>query len=108
MGQMKFLRLFRPGILIVALIGTVMLSGTACKEEEKVTPTPGLLEIPRISPAEVKAKLDAGSNLVIVDVRLKEEYERVHVAGSVSIPLGEVADRYIELRGYDEIITYCT
>ncbi len=108
MGQMKFLRPFLVRILIVALIGTAVLSVIACSDGKKVTPIPSPLEIPRISPEAVKAKLDAGSNLVIVDARSKEAYEQVHIAGAISIPLGEVAKRYTELRGYDEIITYCT
>ena len=108
MGQVKFLRLFLTRILIVALIGTAVLSVIACSDGKKVTPVPSLPEIPRISPEEVKAKLDAGSNLVIVDARSKEAYEQVHITGAISMPLGEVAERYSELRGYDEIITYCT
>ena len=105
---MKFLRLFLAGILIVALIGTAVLSVVAYSDGKKATSVPSLLEIPRISPEEVKAKLDAGSNLVIIDARSKEAYEQVHIAGAISIPLGEVAERYTELQGYDEIITYCT
>jgi 3-mercaptopyruvate sulfurtransferase SseA len=84
-------------------------------------PTPGATtyfpEIPRISVEDVKAKLDAGANIAIIDTRLKYEYERTHIAGAISIPekeiipeppLEEIARRYSKLRGYDEVITYCT
>ena len=105
---MKFSHLFRMKTLTVLLIGTIVLSTIACSGGEKVIPTPSLHEIPRISPAEVKAKLDASSNLVIVDTRSKKLYQQVHIVGAISMPLEEVSQRYAELRGYNEILTYCT
>ena len=64
-------------------------------------------EIPRISVGEVKARLDAGSNIVIVDNRSERSYEISHIAGAIFMPVGEIAQRYGELSGYDEIVTYC-
>ena len=66
-----------------------------------------LPEVPRISVEEVKAKLDAGSNLVIIDSRSKTSYDQSHIAGAISIPSGTMAEPYSDLDGYDEIITYC-
>ncbi len=65
-------------------------------------------EVPRISPEKVKAKLDTGSNMVIIDTRSKAEYEQTHISGAVSVPLDEIAQRYSEFNGYTEIFTYCT
>jgi rhodanese-related sulfurtransferase len=64
---------------------------------------------------EVKTKLDAGSNIVIVDSRSKASYGSRHIAGAISIPLSdlsplsseEIAQRYSDLQRYDEILTYC-
>ena len=56
---------------------------------------------------EVKAKLDAGSNIVIIDSRSKEFYNRSHIVGAISFPLDDMAEPYDSLDGYDEIITYC-
>ena len=75
----------------------------------------GPLEILRIRVEDVKAKLDAGSNIVIVDSRTKMAYDRNHIAGAISIPLSdlttisseEITQRYSDLHLYDEIITYC-
>jgi rhodanese-related sulfurtransferase len=72
-------------------------------------------EVIRISLEDVKAKLDAGSNIVIVDSRAKTAYDRSHIAGAISIPLSdmsslspeEIAQRYSDLHLYDEIMTYC-
>jgi hypothetical protein len=79
-----------------------------------VTFTP---EIPRISVEEVKTKLDAGSNIVIVDVRSTAAYESASVLEAIHIPLSdlstlsslsseEINQRYGLIRSV-EIITYC-
>ncbi len=67
-----------------------------------------LPEVLRISVQEVKAKLDAGANIVIVDSRSKTEYDQSHIVGAISLPFETMAAPYSELDGYDEIITYCT
>ncbi len=68
---------------------------------------------------ELKAKLDAGSNIVIVDTRSTKNYEKSHIPGAISIPLDDLLDdddnalateeivrQYGYLNDYDEIITY--
>lgn len=87
--------------LVLALLLTVAAS---CGSSDNGVPA----EIPRISVEEVKAKLDAGSNIAIVDARSKREYEQSHIAGAISIPLQEITQRYSELYRYDEIVIYCT
>jgi hypothetical protein len=71
-------------------------------------PSTYLPEVPRISVEEVKAKLDAGSNIVIVDSRSNASYEQSHITGAVSLPLADMAEPYDDLDGYDEVMTYCT
>jgi hypothetical protein len=63
--------------------------------------------VPRISLEELKQKLDAGAELVIIDVRSKEEFDQGHIPGAISIPWDEIKDRYTELPRDREIITYC-
>ena len=65
-------------------------------------------QIPRISAAELKSKIDAASDLLVVDVRSKEEYETMHITGSISLPVEEISQHYDELKGYKQIVTYCT
>jgi rhodanese-related sulfurtransferase len=55
----------------------------------------------------VKAKLDGGINLVIIDSRSKSSYDRSHITGAISIPMSTMAKPYSDLDSYDEIITYC-
>lgn len=57
---------------------------------------------------ELKAKLDAGEKLVLLNVLSRESFERVRLPNSVNIPLEELearADK--ELDKNSEIIVYC-
>jgi rhodanese-related sulfurtransferase len=45
--------------------------------------------------------------VVVVDVRPREEYASGHIPGSVSIPLAELADRVSELPPDKEVVAYC-
>jgi rhodanese-related sulfurtransferase len=64
-------------------------------------------DIKRISVEELKAKLDAGANIVIVDSQPDAYYKVTHIAGAISIPLETMAAPYTNLEGYEEIITVC-
>jgi hypothetical protein len=74
----------------------------------ELPPSSYLPSVPRISIQDVKAKLDLGANIVIVDSRAKEQYDQSHIIGAISLPLDEMHSPYDNLKGYDEIITYCT
>ncbi len=73
----------------------------------ELPPSSYLPEIPRISAEEVKAKSDAGVNLVIIDSRSETSYAQSHITGAISIPVSIMAEPYSDLDSYDEIITYC-
>ena len=90
--------------IIVAAVGSIACQGREAGSPPTPTPTPS--EIPRISIEEVKAKLDTGANIVIVDTRMKDLYEGRHIAGAISIPEAETAQRASELSGYDEVLIY--
>jgi hypothetical protein len=64
-------------------------------------------DVPLVSPEQLKEKLDAGDDMVIVDVRSKEDFDEGHIVGAISIPWGEIEGRYTELPRDKEIITYC-
>lgn len=103
--------LFLLGILLVASCSPKEPSATASPETSPGTELPPsyyLPEVPRISIEEVKAKLDTGSNIVIVDSRSKNSYDQAHIVRAISIPLATMAEPYSNLDGYDEIMTYCT
>ncbi len=60
-----------------------------------------------IAPAELKRRIAAGDDVVVVDVRPRQEFEAGHIAGAVSIPLDELSDRLDELPVDVEVVAYC-
>ena len=66
--------------------------------------------VPRITVQELKAKMDKGDDLVVVDVRTGQDYadSRIKIKGAVRIPIVQIEERYKELPKDKEIILYCT
>lgn len=60
-----------------------------------------------IRPHELKARLDAGDSLVLVDVRQPDEFEICRLPGSTLVPLGELAGSLDDLDPEDEIVVIC-
>ena len=56
---------------------------------------------------DVKGELDAGKELVLLDVRDPHEYEITHIDGAKFIPLGELPARLDELDDHADVVTYC-
>ncbi|MGI8312376.1 ArsR/SmtB family transcription factor [Saccharopolyspora hattusasensis] len=46
-------------------------------------------------------------DVVVLDVRPREEYEAGHIPGAVSIPVEELADKLGEIPADQEIVAYC-
>jgi len=67
-------------------------------------------DVPRITVQELKAKMDKGDDLVVVDVRTGNDYEnsKLKIKGAVRISIVKIEDRYKELPKDKEIILYCT
>ncbi len=108
--------------IAIVVIGIIASQGDGNRPTSSTPPIPGLSEIPRgtelppssflpgvprISAEEVKAKWDAGANIVFVDSRSRTDYEKSHIAGAISIPIPIMAEPYSDINGYDEIIAYC-
>jgi rhodanese-related sulfurtransferase len=72
--------------------------------EEYVGDEDGIQEIGR---RELAARLKRGDDLVIVDVRPREEYEAGHLPGALSIPVEELSRRIRTLPKGKPIVTYC-
>ena len=60
-----------------------------------------------ISPAALKARMDKGEDLVILDVRNPEEAAISRIEGSVLIPLGELPERVAELDTATPMVVHC-
>ena len=60
-----------------------------------------------ITPADVKARLDQGEKLVLIDVREPWEYALCRIEGAKHVPLGSLAASLETLPDVDEVICYC-
>ena len=60
-----------------------------------------------ISPKELKASLDKGDKLALVDVREEWEYSLAKLDGSILIPLGTLPQSLTRLNRDAEIIAIC-
>jgi MoaD family protein len=63
--------------------------------------------IPEVTPEELKAQIDSGKDVFILDVREPNEYQICRIAGSTLIPLGEVAARSAELDRDRDMVVHC-
>ena len=66
--------------------------------------------VPIITVQELKAKMDKGEDVVIIDVRAGREYEdsKIKIKGAIRMSIVKIEDRYKELPKDKEIVTYCT
>jgi molybdopterin/thiamine biosynthesis adenylyltransferase/rhodanese-related sulfurtransferase len=67
---------------------------------------PVTTNVPEIQPEELKAKLDAGEDVFVLDVREPHEYQICNIDGYL-IPLGELPKRVHELDSSREIVAHC-
>jgi sulfur-carrier protein adenylyltransferase/sulfurtransferase len=71
-------------------------------EEAPAPPT----TVPEITPRELKARLDRGDDVYVLDVREPHEYQICNIGGHL-IPLGDLASRVNELDSSREIVAHC-
>src|SRR5271169_6601111 len=64
------------------------------------------VSVPEITPRELKARLDRGDDLFILDVREPHEYQICQIGGHL-IPLGDLPRRVNELDSSREIVAHC-
>ena len=64
-------------------------------------------ELEPVTREELARRLDDGDDLVVLDVRPAAEHAAGHLAGAVSIPVGELRRRLAELPRDREVVAYC-
>jgi adenylyltransferase/sulfurtransferase len=60
-----------------------------------------------IAPAELRQRLEAGEDLVLLDVREPDELALCRIEGSLWIPMGELSRRHGELDPERSIVCIC-
>lgn len=91
----------RNVIMSICISFLVLLSGCSGNDTESTTST-----YETISAEKAKEKMDQG-NVIIVDVRTKEEYEEGHIKDAINIPLDEIDQASNQLAKNDTILIYC-
>jgi len=73
------------------------------------TPTATPAVYKKISAADAKARMDSGDEIIILDVRTKEEYDAGHIKGAILVPNETIIDEQPDLLpDLDaEILVYC-
>ncbi len=61
----------------------------------------------RISPLQLKERIDQGNAPTLLDVREPHEWEICSIEGSTRIPLGSLLERLDELNPDEQIVVYC-
>jgi molybdopterin/thiamine biosynthesis adenylyltransferase/rhodanese-related sulfurtransferase/molybdopterin converting factor small subunit len=64
-------------------------------------------DVPEISVEDLKARLDRGDDVFVLDVREPNEYQICRIEGSTLIPLGQVAARASELDPSRDLVVHC-
>ena len=64
-------------------------------------------KLPEMTPAELKAKLDAGEDIFLLDVREPHEFDIASIPGTTLIPLGQLPHRVDELNATADIVIHC-
>jgi adenylyltransferase/sulfurtransferase len=86
---------------ITELIDYEAFCGTVSHEAEEAAATA------TITAPELKAMLDRGDDLLLVDVREPGEYEIVRIPGSILVPKGDLPARLAELPMDKPVVLYC-
>jgi rhodanese-related sulfurtransferase len=70
-------------------------------------PEPEPLRINEVSPHELKARLDNGDNLIVVDMRQPWEYQSGHIPGAMPMFINEIPARMNELPKDTDVVFQC-
>ena len=68
------------------------------------------IRIARITPAELKTRLDAGEDMMVVDLRHRVDFETEPsiIPGALHLTTEELEARHLEIPRDREIVLYCT
>lgn len=60
-----------------------------------------------VTASELKAEMDAGADIQLIDVRQPDEYAFARIDGAKLIPLGEIVSRMDEIDPDRETVIHC-
>jgi phage shock protein E len=98
--------------LITAILLVGILSGCSNKMVEtnnEVTIAPKKASFSNITPEQAKKRLESEKDIILLDVRTKEEYVTGHIKDSVLIPVDKLKEEAVKILKNKEtpIFVYC-
>ncbi len=87
-------------IILMAFFGVIWAIPVFAQQDDLTT-------APRISMQDFKELKKAG-RVAIVDVRSFDSYKNGHIPGAVSIPSGDLQQRWKDLPQDKMVVTYCS
>ena len=102
-------------LVMFGLIAGLVMTGCSGTEAPESASQPAEPAAPaaasepqEIAAADLKQRLDAGEQIFLLDVRTPEELaEHGMIAGSVNIPIDDLAARLAEIPKDQPVVTYC-
>ncbi len=90
----------------VFLLFSLLLYFVSCTARVSQNQTSTYIDI---TPIEARDKIGKAKNVLLLDVRTKEEFSEEHIKNALNIPVQELEKRLDELKKYKnfEIIVYC-
>lgn len=97
---------------LVLLLAAFLVAGCNSNKANKApaageTPTATEVNYKDISAEELKTMMETNKDLLVVDVREKEEYDQGHIDGTLLIPTTEFQERFTELPMDKPIVLVC-
>ena len=96
-----------PAVLVCAVLLILLACGSDDDPMSSGQPST-IEEVPRITVEALRAKIDNGDKVMIVDVRSEAEYDEAHIPGAVHIPYSDTISRLGEFPKDRDIVFYCT
>jgi 3-mercaptopyruvate sulfurtransferase SseA len=87
---MRIERIALPALAILAAIGMVAQAGQKTPTDPATGRAVGAKEM---LPEDLRARIDAESKTLIIDVRDPEEFAKETIKGAVNIPMAQLGDR---------------
>lgn len=90
-------------LLFVALIAVPVLFPVRSFADHPLTD-----QVRSVTAAWVKRVLDAGENLILIDLRPAPEFGKKRLPGAASVPMTELEKRFREVPRFGRVVLYCS
>lgn len=71
------------------------------------TPSKAQTEVKNISPKQAKELIDKEKDVFVLDVRTKEEYDKMHIKGAHLIPIQEMEQNINKIPKDKKVVVHC-